>query len=146
MSRNEFIYTIQTLSSFITQIHSPMSGYQQTKNFVNADHRLNLRYKRKICRAEATCHIRLELGTRSIRSISYCLFNERGSPMVKSINENFLTTSQLAKLLQIHPSTLRRWRADNCSPFPFIIIGKTIRYSLVDITNILNSGKEWGKK
>ena len=53
--------------------------------------------------------------------------------------EKLLTPEQAAKMLQIRPATLARWRWAGCGP-RFVKIGGRVRYAERDIDAFVQSG------
>lgn len=54
-------------------------------------------------------------------------------------NTSLLSSAEVAKLLNIHPVTLRKSRSKGTLPLPFIRIGGSVRYREEDIHNFLSS-------
>ncbi len=54
-------------------------------------------------------------------------------------NTSLLSSAEVAKLLNIHPVTLRKSRSKGTLPLPFIRIGGTVRYGEEDIHNFISS-------
>lgn len=50
----------------------------------------------------------------------------------------FLNEIQLSELIQIKPSTLRKWRWEGKGP-KFIKIGHRVMYSMLDITSYIDA-------
>lgn len=54
-----------------------------------------------------------------------------------------LTPAQTAAMLQVHPSTLRRWRAQRTGP-PWVKVGQTYRYWRSEIIRWLDENRPDG--
>lgn len=54
-------------------------------------------------------------------------------------NTSLLSSAEAAKLLNIHPVTLRKSRNKGTLPLPYIRIGGSVRYREEDILNFISS-------
>ncbi len=56
------------------------------------------------------------------------------------MNEQLLTCSQLAALLNVRPSTIRKWSYQRRIPFIRLLGGRSVRFRWSDIEKQLRSG------
>ena len=74
-------------------------------------------------------------------SIESLIISEEQRVQEKSLDD-LLTTEQVAEQYKIYSSnSLRFYRSTNRSTFPYIKIGRTIRYKRADIEKTLDSSK-----
>ena len=74
-------------------------------------------------------------------SIESLIISEEQRGQKKSLDD-LLTTDQVAEQYPIYSSnSLRFYRSTNRSTFPYIKIGRTIRYKRADIEKTLDSSK-----
>lgn len=60
-------------------------------------------------------------------------------PQHKEVNSTFLNTEQLAQKLQVSDQTINRWRKKN--RIPFVKIGKSFRYDVEEVLQVLSTKK-----
>ena len=60
-------------------------------------------------------------------------------------NTTLLTEQAAAKILDLKPATLQRWRSENWTELPYIKIRHLVRYRLSDLLEFLDRSCVGGK-
>jgi excisionase family DNA binding protein len=68
---------------------------------------------------------------------SGCLTSNEGYMTSQHFTLPLLTTEQAAEILGIKPTTLENWRCTKRVSIPYIRIGRTVRYRLIDIETLI---------
>ena len=59
------------------------------------------------------------------------------------MTEGLLNSGQTARLLNVHESTLARWRSmPDGGPLPWVRVGRNVRYRREDVEKVLSGGTE----
>ncbi|MCC7495901.1 MAG: helix-turn-helix domain-containing protein [Fimbriimonadaceae bacterium] len=60
-------------------------------------------------------------------------------------DENLLDENAVARILNLKPSCLRRWRMENRGPI-FVRVGSRVKYRMADVQNFINACPTGGGK